>query len=193
MLLQDDVKPVIIKRIINQFLEPATHAKPGWASGNDQPFSCDLSVYPDVPQLDGESNWSMRDNGDKMARMKSRLAEHHLDQPGPMKDIQLIYYEKTIVLLKSHSIDVVLTLNPELPEFLRLKNPEGQKIHRRFIEEMAQKYHLRILDMSGLSHYGERLFQDQDHVDAPSGWLLGRSITQDFCNHEITKDSTVQN
>lgn len=182
MLLKEDVKPVIIKRVISNSLAEDVKSKPADAPVEQTRNFCDFSVYPDTVEISKESIWSARTQQDKQQRMLERLEEHKLNSVGPLKDIQVEYYEKTIQLFLENNINVVLVFNPETSEFVQMKNPEGQKLHRDFIEKLAKKYQLRILDMQNLSKHGDRVFQDQDHIDGSFGWLVGRSIMQDFCS-----------
>jgi len=184
LLLQPDVSPVIIKRIIANVFSDYEPAQISRTMTSPTGNACDFSMYPKTINVNQESLWSARSQQDKNERMASRIVEHRLDQPGPMKDSMLLYYEKTIKLLKDHNIDVVLVLNPEAQEFEDRKNPEGQKIHQAFLHMLADKYELRILDFRELSAYGNRLFEDPDHIANDFGWVLGKGIMQDFCSFE---------
>lgn len=185
LLLQEDVKPIVIKRIMANLLAQHEVAPPVITAAGRKGASCDFSQYPKDVDLSGESPWSARTQQDKDARMAARIKEHNLDQPGPMKESMLVYYEKTIKLLQDHHIDVILVLNPEFKAFEALKNPQGQKLHQEFLRGLADKYKLRILDFRGLSKYGERIFEDQDHLAAEFGWLVGKAVMQDFCSEEL--------
>mgnify|MGYP003377813968 CR=1 FL=1 len=183
LLLQDDVRPIVIKRIMANIYTGLKPAALSSAPVNFVENWCNFSsLYPENVDLNHDSTWSIRTQQDKNERMANRIIEHHLDQPGPMKDSMLVYYEKTIKILKDHNIDVVLVLNPEAKEFEARKNPEGQKIHQEFIHMLADKYQLRILDFRELSAYGDRFFEDADHVADDWGWVLGKKIMQDFCS-----------
>jgi hypothetical protein len=183
LLLRDDIRPVIIKRLVNRvWPDPAqgglakTQAVSATVSDN-----CDLSHFPADMDLDTPSAWTARAEADRQLRMQIRLEEHNLHLSGPMKDSMLVYYDKTIALLKAHHIDVVLVRYPVVETFARMKNSAGQKRYLDFIQQMADKHGIRILDLTPLSQHGERFFEDQDHVSHTLGWVLGKSIVQDFC------------
>lgn len=189
MLLEDDVKPVIIKRIVNDLFSRNEYSIKV-DSGNYNGLSCDLSAYKEM-QINKESEWSKWDPDDKNKRYADRIVEHNLNLHGPMKEMQLIYYEKTIAMLKKHNIDVVLVFNPVTNEFASMKNRDGQKLHQKFIYNLAEKYKLRVLDTRDLSNYGERIFEDGDHISHDYGWLLGERIIQDFCANHIGSNTPV--
>lgn len=181
LLLRDDIRPVILKRLVGKFWSssPAPMAKA--QSVPPDTAYCDSARFAPPVDLGEHSAWSARSTPEKRAMLEGRLKEHNLHQPGPLKDTMMAYYDKTITLLKSHGIDVVLVRYPVVTEFATMKNPTGQQQYLDFLQHMMSKHQLRLLDLTGMAQYGERFFVDGDHVEERFQSVLGGAILQDFC------------
>lgn len=181
LLLRDDIRPVILKRLMGRYLSPPpTPIAKAQLAQSDTAY-CDPARFSPSVDLSKDSAWSARTAPEKRAMLVDRLNEHNLNLPGPLKDTMMLYYDKTIALLKSHGIDVVLVRYPVVADFSAMKNPAGQQQYLHFLQEMVNKYHLRILDLTGMARYGERFFVDSDHVEERFQSVLGGAVLQDFC------------
>lgn len=178
LLLADDVKPIILKRIITGILKNAPVTVPSTTSAD-----CTFSEYPTQMDLIPETYWSRQTPAERDRQANVVIAQHKLDDPKPLDETQILYFEKTIRHLQNHNIDVVLVQYPESSEFVAKKNPEGQKQYEELIQSLQAKYHLRKVDMRGYSKYGEHFFDDQDHIDSRFGFVIGRQLAEDFCVH----------
>jgi len=180
LLIKDDVKPVILKRIItNIYKTLSTTTQP--VSLDNSNADCTLADYPKQANLAQETYWSTRTDSERDRQANVVIAQHKLDQANPLDNTQALYFEKTIQYLRSHNIDVVLVHYPESPEFVAKKNPEGQKQYEHFLQSLVKKYHLRTVDMRGYTKYGDRFFDDQDHVDSHFQLFIGKALMQDYC------------
>lgn len=188
LLLKDDIKPIILKRVAAQLMHTGTPPKN--ESENTYKPSCDMAQYPQEPDLSQETYWSRQTATEKNRMADGVIKQHNLDKPNPLDPIQAQYFEKTIDLLQKNHIDVVLVQYPETAEFAAKKNQEGQMQYNNFIQSVSKKYNVRVIDMRGLSRYGSRFFQDQDHIDGRFILSIGKILMQDYCTY-VHPDKTV--
>lgn len=188
LLLNDDVKPVLLKRIVGSLFRQQPVASATATAGLEAGItrSCDPALYTAQPDLTQDTLWSAISALEKQRQLLGVIHDHKLESPGPLDNSMQHYFEKTIQTLKSHGIDVVLVQYPETAEFVAAKHPAGQQLYETYIDHLAAAYGLRTLDLRYFSAMGPRFFNDQDHPYAPHtetspGFAVGKAIMQDFC------------
>jgi len=179
LVFDESIKPVIVRRLMEgYFYRPDRKDLKKAVEAN----ACDPAIYPDEPEIVSESTWSSRSPEDKATRIRDRGdAEFSLGQARPLSPFMTEYYEKTITLLQRAGVEVVLILYPRVPEYEAAMHPEIRRIHAEYLQKISKEYGLDILDTRDIAKYGEKIFEDQDHLAGPYWWLMGKRLVQDYC------------
>ena len=181
LFLQSDIKPIILKRVINRIFNKIDPVKDsGTGTPNDV---CEKKPAIVEPNVTNETYWSRLQGVERERKLAGRLSGFALDTPSKLSPLMTEYYEKTIQLLIDSGVQVVLVRFPVSEDFQKGVHPENTATISNYIDGLRTKNKLRMLDISYLSKYGDRFFEDEDHAHTDFSPLIGALIIDDYCKN----------
>ena len=180
LALQQDVKPILLKRITKRVFHnifdntQENHAE-------EKSISCENNMEIAEPDLTKETYWSRMQGEKREIELMSRLGGFSLEKPSPLDPLMVEYYEKTVRLFLDEGIQVVFIRFPLSQDFQARVSPENTLTIKNYIDNLREKNNIPILDLGYLSKYGDRFFENEDHVHKDFFPLIGALIIDDFC------------